>query len=128
MCGRDWTLPDSPLLGGLLDLLGVGDRQVVPHHLQVLGHAGGELDVAVPVILSHATTHGVSYSARTGGVHAKAVRGVVEDHLVEGVLNGHDGEVLGQGLVEVAQLLPRDLLTPITVLVLDRRNEGSPKR
>jgi hypothetical protein len=45
------ALRDLPLLGGLLDLLGVGDGQVVAHHLQVLGHARRELDPAVPIIL-----------------------------------------------------------------------------
>jgi len=42
---------DLPLLGGLLDLLGVRDGQVIAHHLQVLGHARRELDPAVPVVL-----------------------------------------------------------------------------
>lgn len=77
-----------PLLSRLLDLLGVGDSQVIAHYLNVLGHAAGELDPAVPVIL------------------------------VEWVLDGDDGEVLRQILVEVAQLLAADLLASIAVLVL----------
>ena len=78
----------APLLGRLLDLLGVGHREVVAHHLQLLGHALGELGPRGPVVL------------------------------VEGVLDRHDGELRGQLLVEVAQLLARDLLAAVVVLVL----------
>lgn len=57
-----------PLVGRLLDLLGIGDGQIVTNHLQLLGHGRVKLDPAVPVILRE---RGLGRSAAEGPMKMK---------------------------------------------------------